>query len=150
MAKKQLTSEEVEAMIEENKRLKDPKAKKAGESDEDHIKRLEDENELSLKNLEITRQQQKALGEYNNARQTSLAILKEIEKVSMKQASVIRDELAAAKAAGDNALAQELELKVARASAHEAYKEQLQTNSQKLKRNLKNTLTKHLPEWPRR
>lgn len=94
-----------------------------GESDESYLDR-------QTKSLEITRQQQKALGEYNNARQTSLAILKELQAVSMKSASAERDSLQAARNAGNDALAQELELKVARADAHEAYIKQLQEETE--------------------
>tara|TARA_R110001606_G_scaffold156452_8_gene299232 strand:+ start:2135 stop:4480 length:2346 start_codon:yes stop_codon:yes gene_type:complete len=90
-----------------------------GESDDSYLDR-------QMKSLEITRQQQKALGEYNNARQTSLAILKELQAVSMKSASEQRENLQAAIDLGDAGLIAEERLKVARAEAHEAYIKQLE------------------------
>ena len=60
--------------------LSDPKTKKSTESAKDFAERLKQENDLEKQQLEIIIAQNKALGEYNSAKQAELALAKLLEE----------------------------------------------------------------------
>ena len=89
-----------------------------GESDESFEAR-------EVKKLEILREQQIALGEYNKARQTGLELLSALSSNAMVDLQALRDEQTKAMEEGDNATLKEIERKIAAAEAHEELKKQL-------------------------
>ena len=89
-----------------------------GESDESFEAR-------EVKKLEILREQQIALGEYNKARQTGFELLNALSSNAMADLKALRDEQAKAKEQNDSATLKEIERKIAAAEAHEELKKQL-------------------------